>query len=303
MSSIQVLAHNQVQNYIIMKPVLEQIGLGKEQSILAFNYSSEAFDTPWHFHPQHELTHIDGSVGTKFIGDYVGSYEPGELVLLRSNLPHCWKNHRQEGVNAASTVIQWNKGIFSRIPELIPVLVMIKTSARGLIFDKTTTAVVIPQIKRLPVLSGPDLFVALLNVLIQLSACPFTTLSEARFEDDLSLEFSSRMARIHEFVETHYARKIYLRELAELVSMSEQSFSRFFSKMMGRPFFTFLNEYRINMAARMLIDTDWPVTQIAYACGYDSLPFFYKQFQKFKEISPLKFRERYGQELTTGRMN
>ncbi len=281
-----------------MKPVLEQIGLEGGQSILAFNYSSQSFDTPWHFHPQHELTYIDGSVGTKFIGDYVGPYEAGELVLIRSNLPHCWKNHLQEGVHAESTVIQWNKGIFTQIPELGPVFTMIRAAARGLIFDKRATELVIPWVKRLPDLSGSELYVALLDVMVKLSNCSYKPLSEARFEDDLPAEFSSRMAKIHEFVGARYAQKIYLRELAELVSMSEQSFSRFFSKMMGRPFFTFLNEYRINMAARMLVDTDWPVAQIAYACGYDSLPFFFKQFQKFKNTSPLKYRERYVQHVS-----
>lgn len=279
----------------IMKPVLEQIGLEQGRSILAFNYSSVYFDTPWHFHPQHELTYIDGSVGTRFVGDHVGPYEPGELVLLRANLPHCWKNHLQEGINAESTVIQWNKGIFATIPELDPVFTMIRAAARGLLFDKTAAAPVISRVKRLPQCSGPELYVALLEVIVELADCPYQPLSEARFEDDLPAEFNSRMAQIHEFVEARYAQKIYLRELAELVSMSEQSFSRFFSKIMGRPFFTFLNEYRINMAARMLIDTDWPVAQIAYACGYDSLPFFYKQFQKFKNISPLKYREQYVQ--------
>jgi transcriptional regulator GlxA family with amidase domain len=75
--------------------------------------------------------------------------------------------------------------------------------------------------------------------------------------------------------------------------MSEQSFSRFFSKMMGRPFFTFLNEYRINIASRMLIDTDLSVAQIGFTCGYESLPFFHKQFSKFKNESPQKFRKKH----------
>lgn len=278
-----------------MRPILEQIGLGKEKSVLAFNYSAEYFDTPWHFHPQHELTYIDSSVGTKFIGDYVGAYEPGELVLLRSGMPHCWKNHLQEGIPAESTVIQWNKGIFTHIPEMIPVLGLMRIAARGLIFEKAAVAPIIPQVKRLPLLSGAALYLALLQVLVHLSSCPFDILSDAAFEDELPSEYNSRMAKIHEFVEANYQRKIQLREPAELINISEQSFSRFFSKMMGRPFFTFLNEYRINMAARMLIDTELPVAQIGYACGYDSLPFFYKQFQKFKNCSPLKFRERYMQ--------
>lgn len=52
-----------------MKPVLENVRLRAMESILAFHYDNKDFDAPWHFHPQHELTYIEESRGTKFIGD------------------------------------------------------------------------------------------------------------------------------------------------------------------------------------------------------------------------------------------
>lgn len=277
-----------------MKPVLEQVQLGVSQSILAFRYEGRSFGTPWHFHPEHELTLIEESSGTKFIGDYVGPYESGELALLRSNLPHCWKNQLEEGRQAKSVVIQWEKGIFANIPELAAVLSLLRTAARGLLFHPSGVEGVIPRVRRLPHLQGHELYLEFLSILLQLADCPFTTLSENRFLDDLPAVYSDRMSKVHDFVAAHFQRKIYLKELAALVNMSEQSFSRFFSKMMGRPFFSFLNEYRINIAGRMLIDTDWSVAQIGFACGYESLPFFHKQFNKFKGQSPSKFRKRHG---------
>lgn len=276
-----------------MKPVLEQIHLGTSQSILAFHYADKSFDAPWHFHPQHELTLIEESTGTKFIGDYVGPYQVGELVLLRSNLPHCWKNQVEDGRLARSVVIQWEKGIFANVPELAPLLILLRNAARGLLFASADVKELIPQVQELPQQKGQELYVELLSLLLHLSDCNYQTLSENRFIDDLPAEYSDRMSKVHDFVELNYQRKIYLKELAELVSMSEQSFSRFFSKMMGRPFFSFLNEYRINIAGRMLVDTDWSVAQIGFACGYESLPFFHKQFNKFKRESPSKFRKRH----------
>ena len=277
-----------------MKPVLEQVRLGTSQSILAFRYEDMAFDTPWHFHPQHELTLIEESTGTKFIGDYVGPYEAGELTLLRSNLPHCWKNQVEEGRQARSVVVQWGKGIFASVPELAPVLSLLRTAARGLLFARPEVDHIVPLVSALPDLNGHRLYLELLSILLQLGECSFTTLSENRFIDDLPSGYSDRMSKVHDFVAAHFHRKIYLKELAALVNMSEQSFSRFFSKMMGRPFFSFLNEYRINIAGRMLIDTDWSVAQIGFACGYESLPFFHKQFNKFKGQSPLNFRRLHG---------
>ncbi len=277
-----------------MKPVFEQVDLGKNKSILAFNYAQEHFDAPWHFHPQYELTYIWESVGTKFIGDYVGAYEPGELVLLSSNLPHCWKNHAGQIAPSRSTVIQWNAGIFARAPELNPLRKMLQSSSRGILFDAADVLLYSESMERLTTLKGQNLYVQLLSLLVQLSQCRYQTLSEADFKDDLPAEYTSRMAKIHDFVRVSYQRKIYLREPAALVNMTEQSFSRFFSKVMGRPFFRFLNEYRISMAERMLIDTDWPIAQIGFACGYESLPFFHKQFNKFNTVSPSRYRKKHG---------
>jgi AraC-like DNA-binding protein len=278
-----------------MNPVLEAIPLGEEKTILGFRYEAMNFDTPWHFHPQHELTYIEHSVGTKFIGDYVGPFEPGELVLLRSNLPHCWKNVKQGHEKSQSIVVQWNRGIFPEIPELAMVFDLLKTASRGIIFDKTESETLLPQIQRLPYLKGHALYIELLNILTHLTGCSYKTLSEASFFNDLPSEFSSRMARIHNFISANYHQKIYLKEVANLINMSEQSLSRFFTKMMGRSFFTFLNQYRINMAVRMLLDSDNSVAEIGYACGYESLPFFHKQFKKHKGNSPLVYRKNYKQ--------
>jgi len=276
-----------------MKPILEPILLGDKKTILGFRYEAPNFETPWHFHPQHELTYIEKSVGTKLVGDFVGPYEPGELVLLRSNLPHCWKNVRQENSLSKSVVIQWNKGVFPKVPELETVFELLRTAAKGVLFNKSQSAELLPLLKRIPDLQGHNAYIQLLHLLTKLATCDYQTLSDASFLDDLPSEYGSRMSKVHDFISEQYNRKIYLKEIAGLVNMSEQAFSRFFTKMMGRSFITFLNEYRINIAARLLLDTDDSVSQIGYACGYESLPFFHKQFIKFRGSSPLAYRKKY----------
>lgn len=276
-----------------MKPILEPIFLGQQQTITGFRYEKENFETAWHFHPQYELTYIEESVGTKFIGDYVGPYESGELVLLRSNLPHCWKNYVKSGGRSRSVVVQWNKGIFPKVHELAAVFEMFNSASRGIIFDKEEIIPYIPQLKNLPLLEGHDLYLELLTVLVKLTKCKGSTLSKASFVDDIPSEYGSRMTKIYDFVSNNYDRKIGLKELATLTNMSEQSFSRFFTKMLGRPFFTFLNEYRINRAARMLLDSEYSVSQIGYACGYESLPFYYRQFNKFIGCSPKVYQKKH----------
>lgn len=276
-----------------MKPILEAIHLGEQKTITVFNYDKANFDTPWHFHPQHELTYIESSFGTKFIGDYVGSYEPGELVLIRSNLPHCWKNQEQDNVPSKSIVIQWNKGVFAKVPELAALFEMLTTASKGVIFDSEEIKPLLPSLRNLLNLQEDELYIHFLSLLSQLSKCQYQTLSESSFVDDIPFEHNNRITKVHDFIEQHFNRKIYLKEVADLVKMSEQSFSRFFNKMMGRSFFTFLNEYRINMASRMLLYSDKSVSQIGYDCGYESPPFFFKKFNEIYNISPTKYRKQH----------
>lgn len=276
-----------------MKPILEYIATEIHQSILAFRHDEEDFQVPWHFHPQHELTYIEASVGTKFIGDYVGPYVPGELVLISANLPHCWKNQANQLSRSVSTVVQWKEELFPSLPELDSVFKMMKAAENGLIFQAEEVSLISDRIAALSRLDGVVLFEEFISIMIEISQFSYKPLSISKFTENYPVLYNSRMEKIHEFIELQYHRKIYLEEIAGIVHMSEQSFSRFFSKMMGRPFFSFLNEYRIHQARRMLINTDWSVSKIGFACGYDSLPFFFKQFHKLNQSTPLKYRLSY----------
>ena len=217
----------------MVKPIVEKVNIGLDRSILAFRYNQKNFDIGWHCHPQHELTYIEESRGTRFVGDNVAAYQPGELVLLRSKLPYCWRNDESAKGASVSTVIQWNPDIFQPVPELHEIFQLLKQASRGLIFGREQTATLTPIVLQLPELKGALLYTALLNLLIMLSACQHRYLSQAAFEADLPDGYTSRMATIHEFVQNRYSHKIYLHQVAERVSLSEQSFFPLFYKNHG----------------------------------------------------------------------
>lgn len=275
-----------------MRAIFEDLPVGGQQSINAFRYADTSFTTPWHFHPQHELTLIEESSGTKFIGDYVGAYAPGELVLLRGNLPHCWKNHQRTG-RSRSTVIQWSPKIFPKVPELAAVSELLRDAARGVLFAPDEVSSLRTEVQQLPEMSAPEKYLRLLSVLHRLSDCRRVLLSSSAFRESLPHADGNRMQRIHHYVEQNYRRRIRLAEVAGQVHLSEQAFNRFFRKTMGRTFFTFLNEYRINRACQLLVETDWPVGQVAHTCGFPSLPFFHRQFKQITKSTPLQYRTKH----------
>ncbi|MEO8764402.1 MAG: AraC family transcriptional regulator [Ginsengibacter sp.] len=59
---------------------------------------------------------------------------------------------------------------------------------------------------------------------------------------------------------------------------------------MKKSFFEYLDEFKINKACRLLIETDKQIREVCYASGFESIPFFYRQFKKFKNYQPKNYR-------------
>ena len=82
------------------------------------------------------------------------------------------------------------------------------------------------------------------------------------------------MAAAHVFasaithLETHFAEEIELDDLADIAHMSKRSFLRTFQAATGQPPIAYLIQIRVNRAADRLRATDDPVTEVAFAVGF-----------------------------------
>ncbi|HEY0110008.1 MAG TPA: AraC family ligand binding domain-containing protein, partial [Fibrella sp.] len=50
------------------------------------------FDPNWHFHPHYQLFLVEEGTGTRFIGDSIRPFAPGDLVMIGPDLPHLWRS-------------------------------------------------------------------------------------------------------------------------------------------------------------------------------------------------------------------
>src|SRR5699024_6081449 len=64
-------------------------------SIMVNRRKKSSFLRVWHYHPELELVLILKSKGTRFVGDSIEKFEPGQLVLLGPEIPHMWINDRE----------------------------------------------------------------------------------------------------------------------------------------------------------------------------------------------------------------
>ena len=75
--------------------------------------------------------------------------------------------------------------------------------------------------------------------------------------------------------------KISLKEIADIVYMSESNFCKFFKKSTGNTYSDYLNELRINEVCRVLVQSEKSINQISFECGFETLSYFNRVFLCF----------------------
>ena len=86
---------------------------------------------------------------------------------------------------------------------------------------------------------------------------------------------------------------ISLAEVASNAGLSKGYFCHRFTNIIGMPYKHYLNSLRLSEAKKLLDKTDWPITEIAFNVGFNSLPYFNQTFNKFENCSPSKYRKQH----------
>jgi AraC-like DNA-binding protein len=119
------------------------------------------------------------------------------------------------------------------------------------------------------------------------------TLSSSSFAKIDIHSDSRRVQKVQEYINTHYQEEIRLGQLADMVGMTDVSFSRFFKLRTGKNLSDYIIDIRLGFASRLLVDSTMSIAEICYECGFNNLSNFNRIFKKKKSCSPKEFRENY----------
>lgn len=146
----------------------------------------------------------------------------------------------------------------------------------------------------LPLIENKFIIIRSLNILNVLATnASIELLAGPSFGKDLSLKESTRVNIINNYIKDNYENEPSLIDISNKLSLSKEAFCRFFKKTFDKTYSNYVSEYRIAIASKMLVETDKSVSQIAYESGFNNLSFFYRQFKKYKQLSPKIYRQLY----------
>lgn len=98
---------------------------------------------------------------------------------------------------------------------------------------------------------------------------------------------------VKKYVEEHFGEPLTLEELSQVVDLSPTYLSTIFKKDTGMTFLEYLSKVRMDMAKKLLKETNDTVADICGKVGYSDVRYFTKTFTKYAGLKPKEYRKLY----------
>ena len=286
-----------------MKIALHKSAIPHEKVFVIRHLEEKHFDPEWHAHSEYQLFVVLKGKGTRFIGDNIKSFVPGELIMTGPHLPHLWRCDdiyfdRSSKMHTEGIVTYFNENFlgehFMEKEDVSTLSRLFTRSARGLEFFGPERQKVIDMLRTLTSLKGLQSVIHLLKILdILASTKNYHFISSIEYNEEFNQHEADRLNIVYEYVMKNFRQKIHLEELAALLHMTPTSFSRYFSKKNNMSFSRFISELRIRNACKLLIETELPVEQVCYECGFNTVSNFNRQFLEVMQKKPTQYKKEF----------
>ncbi len=141
---------------------------GSSFRLLHHKVCSPMYSWQYHYHPEFEIVCVPYGHGTRHVGNHLGTYENGDLVLIGSNLPHSGFGLNADMIHE-EIVVQIKEEILSNfllsLPEMTAINNLLDRSKCGIHFTGTAKEKATKKLSKLIKLTPFEKFLELISVL------------------------------------------------------------------------------------------------------------------------------------------
>lgn len=108
--------------------------------------------------------------------------------------------------------------------------------------------------------------------------------------NEAAFAYYRRLRKVREFVESHLAEPISLKDAARIAAYEPTYFCAWFHRRAGLRFKEWVTGTRVTRAADLMRTTDCPIWEVARITGFPSLRTFERAFKNATQLSPRAYR-------------
>lgn len=269
----------------------------RNQSFLSCPFHTQP---SFHAHPELELVFVLQGFGKRIIGNKVEPFESGDMVFIGSYVPHVWLSdasfyEKNSTLQSKVIVTYFNPSVFQHffdaVKEFDDIKEMIRQASKGIRILGETRNIIAQKLIALSSKTGYEKIEGFLQIMHLISISDDKSFIVNNENNKFNGLNSDRLIDVIKFVKANLDEHISLKQVAEIACMTEQSFCRFFKNRTKKNFSQYLEDLRIAHACKLLIQSSGKsISDIAYACGYNSSSHFCKVFKDHYGQSPYQYR-------------
>ena len=253
----------------------------KNDALIFQEDKQASFYEHFHRHRELQISYIKEGEGSLIVGDTIGTYHQGDIIVLGSNLPHVFKSNTQLNSHMLSiffTETSFGHDFF-KTEELKSLQPFFRRAESGFQIIKAEQGAITPFLK-FQKSSKLERFIFFIKLLKMLNRAPFHTLSSFTQSKKYSDLEGQRMSAILDYSINHFQEKITLEVIAQKAAMTPNAFCKYFKKRTRKTYISFLNELRIEEACKLLLKhRDMNIPDIAEQCGFYNVSNFNRKFK------------------------
>lgn len=268
----------------------------------AFIYDDVRIDPkrqiPIHTQNEWELSYIICGQGTRFLGEERQQFHEGEVILIPPQFPHGWffDNDLTDDDGCIHNItLLFGPDVPTRLsmalPELTQAVSVLSTITLPRRYVGRTCAEIIQRLEEMQTLDSVKRLPLLLQLLI--------LLTEDAESEEIGCKLMSKSKRNAErfriYCKCYFFRNIGLEDTASYMNMNKSALCKFVKKHTGQTFTEYINTLRLEKAALLLTSTTDSACDIAYDCGFSSIPYFHRLFSVHYGMSPCAYRKKNSQ--------
>lgn len=115
-------------------------------------------------------------------------------------------------------------------------------------------------------------------------------------QKELTQYFSQQtelIKEIHQLLTEHLDQRFTIEELSKRYLINTSTLKEVFKAVYGLPIATYMKEYRVHQAMKLLRETDATIADIAAQVGYETQGKFSKAFKDIVQVLPTEYRRDY----------
>lgn len=268
--------------------------LTENDLFILLNRKNLSFTYPVHYHSDYELNIVMNTNGKRIIVDKETEFRSIDMALIGPNLPHAWRVDSIDGnhevtIQFSEKILEsfcMDKDLFSSIKK------MLVDAKRGIQFSESTINCIQERVKLLCDATGFQSVLEFFSLLNYLAESDYSIIIDTPLDIQAFIQESRsrRIEKVCNYINKNITEKIYIKDLAELVHMSDSAFRHFFKRKTNLNVIDYIVNVRISKACILLLNYSNSIMEISYDCGFNNVSNFIRHFKKKKGLTPADYR-------------